>query len=44
MITSNNQFSIGLDGSHQAPEPVQTPFLRSSEFRRAEGASLIRGR
>lgn len=44
MNTIKNQFSIGLDGSHSAVEPMRASSLFNSGFRRSEGASLLRGR
>jgi len=44
MNTSQNQFSIGIDGSYNAIETPKTTSINTSNWHRSEGASLLRGR
>lgn len=44
MITSHNQFNIGIDGSYQATEALKGSIIKSSDWQRSQGASLLRGR
>ena len=44
MNTSQNQFSIGIDGSYKAIETPKYMLINNSSWRRSEGASLLRGR
>ncbi len=44
MNTFQNQFSIAIDGSYQIIEPARGAIVNTSEWRRGEGPSLLRGR
>lgn len=44
MNTSQNQFSIGIDGSYKVIETPRNTLINTSSWHRSEGASLLRGR
>ncbi len=44
MNTSQNQFSIGIDGSYQTIETPKGAIIGAADRQRRDGASLLRGR
>ncbi len=44
MNTTRTQFNIGIDGSHTAVDTLRASSLLSSNMRRSDGVSFLRGR